>query len=239
MTDGHVPFTLLSDFHDERISEHGKEYVREHLSRCEQCRREYRKLEQMLRMLSLVDRAEIRSVETFTASTMDRIRRNAGNRGRSRFLYRVLPSAAAAMVLFMLGVNYLWKDGSMFEKKTAIMGPSGADYSMVSTGRNTPDSRVIDSRVSIRKNMSILRRNRARILLVTDSYIEAESPAYGFEGIRREILTAGTLLPGRAAGDSRSADLELIGDDHPLISDFISQTAPSRQKTVRFRVNLR
>jgi len=239
MTDGHVPFTLLSDFHDERISEHRKEYVREHLGRCEQCRREYRKLQDMLRMLSLVEKAEIKSSETFTASTMERIRQNAGNRGRRRVLFQVMPAAAAAVVLFVLGIDYLWNNGPVYEKKTAIMGPSGADYSMVSSGRHAPDSRVIDSRVSIRKNMSILRRNRARILLVTDSYIEAESPAYGFEDIRRQILTAGTLLPGGAVGDSRNANLELIGDDHPLISDFISQTAPSRHKTVRFRVNLR
>ncbi len=238
MNDEHIPFVLLSDYHDDQISGPQKNRIEDHLSRCEECRKQYRSLTAMVQMVSMIGREEIRSCDAFVNDTMRKVLLAYKKRRRNLYL-RVVPSAAAAVVILVIGAGFMRTGSRVEERKIAIMGPSPVDRHYAASGFREPNYRTADSYDNMTKTLAVLRRNRARILLISDSYIEGEIAAQGFDDIRRELRHSRLFSMNRTIGTAQRDELHMVGDSHLLFSDLLFQAKSSPQPPVRFRINLR
>jgi hypothetical protein len=177
----HIPFDILSELHDHLLAPGEEERVRMHLKSCAQCRREFEEIGRMISMVAALHRSRPRDEHVLVRAAMARIRRKQRVYGFRRF---VPTAAAAAVIILALSVDHI----SMKQDK--------APQEMVAMRQSRESSRYEFPRFEVReisgrgdstRTLSMLKRNNARIITVTDSMIEGEMPAHGFEEIAREI----------------------------------------------------
>ncbi|HSV95876.1 MAG TPA: zf-HC2 domain-containing protein [Spirochaetota bacterium] len=225
----HITFGMLSDLHDEMMSAARKESVMDHLSGCPACGREFELLGRMVRMVSCLRVIGIRSGNDFARATMSRVLLCERKRKKHLYYKRVIPSAVAAMVIFMVGIDQ-FQNGPSGERRGGARIATNAGSGEV--------SREIGSAYDMRRTMSILRKNRARVTMVTDGYIEAEAPSRSVDDIQRECdgsYSTGMHGFATAVGYTEGG----MQDSLILSSGFMHQRPADQSRTVRFRVLFR
>ncbi len=229
MTREHITFGLLSDLHDEVLNAARKKMLVEHLNGCPACGREFEQLGRMVRMVSCLRLIGIRSRDEFARATLSRVILCDRKRKRQLYYKRVIPSAVAAMVIFLVGIDQ-FKNGPTGERRSGARIAAGAGSGEV--------SREIGSAYDMRKTMSILRKNCARVTVVTDGYIEAEAPSRFIDDIQREC--DGSFPTGMHGFATAVGYTEGGFQDGLVLSSGIMNQRPADQSgTVRFRVLLR
>jgi hypothetical protein len=229
MTKEHITFGLLSDLHDEVLNAARKDSLMEHLGGCPACGREYEELGRMVRMVSCLRVIGIRSRDDFCRATLSRVILCERKRKRHLYYKRVIPSAVAAMVIFLVGIDQ-FQNGPTGERR------SGARIASSASGGEL--AREIGSAYDMRRTMSILRKNRARVTMVTDGYIEAEVPSRFVDGIQRECdgsFSTGMHGFATAVGYTEGG----IQDGLILSSGFVHQRPADQSRNVRLRIILR
>ena len=225
----HVRFGLLSDLHDGVMDAVSKESVLDHIRECVECDREYREIGRMLRMVSGLRALCIRSGDDFTRATLSRILICEKKRKRQAYYKRMIPSAVAAMVIFLVGVDQFRNS------------PSGTKPEAVRMSSNLgsgDESREIASSYDMRRTISILKRNRARVTMVSGACIEAEAPVRFVDDIQRECegsVSYGMQGFATAVGYSDGG----MQEGAAPFPGFIQQRSADQLRTVRVRINLR
>lgn len=229
MTREHITFGLLSDLHDEVLHPGRKESLVDHLNGCSECARAYEELGRMVRMVSCLRVLGIRSGDDFARQTLSRVILCERKRKRHLYYKRVVPSAVAAMVIFLVGIDQFQNGSSRESRSGARIAASAASGEI---------QREIGSAYDMRRTMSILSKNRARVTMVTDGYIEAEAPSRFVDAIQHECdasLSTGMHGFATAVGYSEGG----LQDGLILSSGFMHPRPGDRSGTVRFRVLLR
>lgn len=229
MTREHVRFGLLSDLHDGVMDAARKESVLDHLRDCAACDREYREIGRMLRMVSCLRSMCIHSGHDFARATLSRIIVCEKKRKRQVYYKRMIPSAVVAMVIFLVGID-------QFQNSPTGTRPGAT---RVAAGSGSGEIlREIGSAYDMRRTISILKKNRARVAMVTDSYIEAEASGRSLEDIQRECEGS---FPGAINGFATAVGYTESGmqDAMLLSSGFMQPKTGDPSRTVRIRVNLR
>jgi len=229
MTREHVRFGLLSDLHDEVMDAARKESVLDHLRDCSTCDREYREIGRMVRMVSCLRSMCIHSGDDFTRATLSRIIICEKKRKRQVYYKRMIPSSVAAMVIFLVGIDQ-FQNSPTGTRPGAVRMAAGSGSGEI--------LREIGSAYDMRRTISILKKNRARVTMVTDSYIEAEASSLSIDTIQRECegsVPAGMHGFATAVGYTEGG----MQDGMVLSSGFMQPRTGDPSRNVRVRINLR
>jgi hypothetical protein len=221
MTDRHIPFDRLSDLHDGEIEiSDDKEVIIGHLGECFQCRTEMDRLHNTI-MRCVAFRETIVCMDGFHQRTMKVIR---WRRRRHSFM-KAMPAVAASIAivggvtLFNSGVP--GQEGSVRQKSTAYVSSAVTDT-----------EKIVD----------ILGGNNARILTVSDYFIEGEIEAGQFNKLRRDLGFRKVVYNVVAMGGSQeqprfNRNIRTVGSMNPMIvgASQLSSPVPGSQY-IRFRV---
>ncbi len=232
----HIPFNTLSDLCDDVLSPAEKEEALRHVELCPGCARDYEDLGKLIRMVSCLQLFGIQGGDEFTRRTLDLIKR------RKKIFYykRFIPYAAvAAMMIFVIGIDQLREGKVGNEGEMAMSGITGNERLVKSSGESGDDISEISSSYDIRRTLSILRNNSARIVTISDAYIEGEAPVFRIDSLRREFEGAQFHQLRGWATNVNMGEGESREENSPVFHGFIFQSGNSNSRNVRFRVNLR
>lgn len=237
----HIPFDVLSEMHD-RLLPHGEEErVRAHLRVCAECRREFEGIGRMITMVSSLHRLHPAGERDLLRASMRRVRR----RQRMYALKRFIPtSAVAAVIILALSVDHISMKQEQAPRELAVRQPREAarpDFPRF-------EVRELSGAYDSMRTLSMLKRNNARIITVSDSTIEGEMPANGFEEVAREIHRT-RYYGGPPAAMSRSAKMKAereVADEKKKDKAMEESRADApaaevekpRGTMVRFRINI-
>ncbi len=249
MSHEHIPFDMLSEMHDHLLAPGEEERVRAHLKSCAQCRREFEDTGRMISMVAALHRSRPRDEHALVHAAMTRIRRKQRLQGLRRY---VPTAAAAAVIILALSVDHIsMKQEKAPQEMLALRQPrESARFEFPRF-----EVREISGRGDSRRTLTMLKRNNARIITVTDSTIEGEMPAHGFEEIAREIRSQKAYGPPVASREmpaqKPAASKSMAGDKaeekkKDALADESRAEAPAaeaeeskpRGTMVRFRINL-
>ena len=222
MKDNHIPFEKLSDFFDEDISiEEERRQITGHLDECFLCKTEMDRLRNTIFHCTAL-RDSIFCTDGFNEHTMKVIRW----RKRRKSFIRVIPAVAASVVI-LGGINFF---------SGALTGPdSGVIVSSSGTAAVSDTEKVVD----------ILSTNRAKILKVSDLYIEGEVSADQFQKLRRELGFRKVVynVVNRSSSDSGkmskwNSNIEEVGtlNSSSIVGASQFGAPVSGSRYVRFRV---
>lgn len=236
MKNKHISFSKISDLYDDNIiSRTERESLRDHLSLCEECRREYANLDRMLKMLHGMDSLGIMDEPAFIANTIAVIKqRRAAKKRRSVMRYSSLSAIAATIIVAVAVIVYI--HSPRLQRGRVAEGPEGRrvdsrDASTVSMN----NYEVLRTNFDIGKVLFILDKNNTVISDISDSYVVGETGMSNYRRLKRELNMKmhGTPLgkAHRNVLETRKFNLELIGDDWPYLAEG--------DQTVKFRVNIK
>ncbi|MBN1496207.1 MAG: hypothetical protein JXA07_05520 [Spirochaetes bacterium] len=222
MSGNHIPFHKMSDLYDNEIGlRDERELIMRHLSECETCALEYRRLEETLRLCGRLA-ATMHAPGGLPAATMKKI--ISGN-NKKRFM-RSVP-AIAASILIVSGA-------ALFNAGIIGVHDRGDAAGVLSRSSVSDSERVID----------IIRKHKASIVLVTDEYVEGMVPVSSFNELRRGLgLRRVAYMPASEGESDRDIHwgnaIEEVGvGDGQAQMELAPQAAPSGApvKYIRFRV---
>jgi hypothetical protein len=198
----HITTEKLSEYID-GFSESGeKSRIESHLSFCAQCRNELESLQRMIAHIGDMKNIVIANTEQFISSTMAKIRRR---RKIKLFRHAMMPVAAAAVVLFIVGFGLFEDHQQSAALKTAshTMSQDAKDLAAVDY------EDVVGTSASSRSIIATLQNNHAMVTKQTDDYIEATVSLEDYQKIRSSF--GFTHLPAGFVGNG--LDLASVGDD--------------------------
>ncbi|TAL37087.1 MAG: zf-HC2 domain-containing protein [Spirochaetes bacterium] len=241
MNKEHIPFDVLSEMHDHLLTHGEEERVRAHLRVCAECRGEFEGIGRMIAMVSSLYRLHPVGERDLLRASMRRVRR----RQRMYALKRFIPtSAVAAVIILALSVDHISMKQEQAPRDLAIRQPrEGARQDFPRF-----EVRELSGAYDSMRTLSMLKRNNARIITVSDSAIEGEMPANGFEEVAREIHRT-RYYGGPSVSMSRSAKMgagkEAADEkrkDKAMEESKMDAPAPEVEKPkgtmVRFRINI-
>lgn len=234
MKNEHIPFTMLSDLHDNILPDSERAELESHLKECPHCLKEYQDLNKLINMVSYLRFMKIKSGDEFVHSTLYLIRR----RRKLYYYKRIIPTAAAAVIFFIVGVGYFNSVPVYENGNKAFNYHTNAPAHTAGAGHFFRDLKEISSLYDIKNTLSILRKNSAHVVLVSDSYIEGDVPVYVFDNMSKEFDTSSRQNSSFGmATQVNFSDGETRTDDMVSLTDVISP--PKTNNTVRFRVLLK
>jgi len=165
MNGKHIMFQKMSQLMDNDIAtEEEKNSILDHIQSCDQCRREYARLQEMMKLF-----AGIRKNDRLRADLSGSVVKEYLSRKRKKSFFKIMPAVAAAVVFILaFGLNSYWQGG----RHTSRIASSS-----LSVAPANDTSKVVD----------IISRNNAKILKVTDLYIEGEVSGGSFKRLRKEL----------------------------------------------------
>ncbi len=163
----HVPFEKMSDLHDNLIdTTEEKEEIITHFDQCSDCSEEFNRLKRMICHLEAFRDCDFCIVDV-TGKTMKKM----AWRQRKNRLYRALPAVAASFVLIagfgLYSGGYLDSTGD-----TSIQGSMA-----LSSMKGNDTAKVI----------KIIGDHKARIVKVSELFVEGEIPYRDFKRLRRDL----------------------------------------------------
>jgi hypothetical protein len=233
MKNKHISFSKISDLCDENIlSKSEREDLRDHLDRCENCRREYGDLDSMLKMLNGMRSLRIRDEADFIANTLEVIKqRRVAKRKVSIIRYSSLSAIAATIIVVIsFGIyNFSAKmDREQIAKEVEREEPYDSSLMM-------GNYKVLRTNYDIGKVLLILDKNNTEIFDISDSYVVGETGLSNYRNLKREldnrIIGESFGKGSRPIRETGRFDYEIIGEDWPYLNEGNS--------TVKFRVNLK
>ena len=233
MKNKHISFSKISDFYDDNIlSRSERENLRDHLDRCESCKREYGDLDRMLKMLNGMRSLGIRDEDDFIVNTIEVIKqRRMAKRKASIIRYSSLSAIAATIIVIIsFGIyNFSAKmDRGQIAKEVVKEEPYDSSQPM-------GNYKVLRTNYDIGKVLLILDKNNTEIFDISDSYVLGETGLSNYRNLKRELdnrIIRGTFGKGsRNIRETGKFDYEILGEDWPYLDDG--------DATVKFRVNLK
>jgi hypothetical protein len=233
MKNKHISFSKISDLCDENIlSKSEREDLRDHLDRCENCRREYGDLGSMIKMLNGMRSLRIRDEADFIANTIEVIKqRRVAKRKASIIRYSSLSAIAATIIVVIsFGIyNFSAKmDREQIAKESEREEPYDSSLMM-------GNYKVLRTNYDIGKVLLILDKNNTEIFDISDSYVVGETGLSNYRNLKREldnrIIGESFGKGSRPIRETGRFDYEIIGEDWPYLNEGNS--------TVKFRVNLK
>lgn len=170
MNDRHVTFEKMSDLYDENIFiEEEKDVILNHIESCPACKSKYYELRKTLSLLSKL-RNQNFDLNDLPARTIKIIK----SKKRKKILLKAIPAIAASFLLIIgLGMFNL----GLFNKNGIY---SDSERQLTS---NDDSAKIND----IERVINIIRNHKAKILKVSDLYIEGEVPIEKFRRLRRDL----------------------------------------------------
>lgn len=165
MNINHLSFQNMSSLYDNDVStEDEKSKMLDHIDSCELCKKEYLKLQNMMKILS-----RYRNKEFLAHDLSQKILAKYQFRKKKTSVLRFVP-AAAALVFFIIGLGImpLWQDKEI----------APVQYTKT-------DDRAAKNEVQ--KVIGIISDNNAIITNVTDMYIEGQIPYKDFNNLRKSL----------------------------------------------------
>jgi hypothetical protein len=198
----HITTEKLSEYIDGFSADEEKSRIESHLSFCEQCRSELESLKRMITRMGDMKNMMIANTEHFILSTMSKIHR----RRRARiFRHAMMPVAAAAVVLFIVGFGLFEDHRQSAAPKTASRTTSQGSTDLVAVDYED----VVGASASVRSIIATLQSNHAKVTKRTDDYVEATVRLEDYQKIRSSF--GFTHLPAGFTGNG--LDLASVGDD--------------------------
>ncbi len=231
----HIEFSVLSDFHDDMLSPEKREAVLAHIRECAACKKEYEDLQTLVRMVSCLKGMGIKNGDEFTRHVICLIETR---RTRSYFRKLVPSAAVAALIVFAVGLDYFGGRSQRTETATTMTSAPSVDLPRPSIN-GVRAIHEISSDYGIKKTLSILRSNSARVVMMSDSYIEGEAPARGFNNLCREFEAAQTHASYGMATPVSMREPEMAQENSVYIAEQFAASGARDGGIVRFRVNLR
>lgn len=232
----HITFNKLSDLCDNALPQKEADSLMAHLQACSACSREYSDINTLVKMVSCLRFLGMKSGEDLVGRTMAQIRK----RRRRHALMKYLPTAAvAASIIVMFGFGFFSSDIPMEESRkdlavTTEEAPEAPDF--------TEPARMhgeITSRYDIDRTLGILQSNRARVVRLTDSYIDAEISLGHFRRMAGEFNLLKHGSPMREVNTRNMANEPGSLSEEFDFSQEIYPPAPvADNRVVRFRINL-
>jgi len=220
----HVPFEKMSDLHDNLIdTTEEKEKIVEHFGECTNCDNEYGRLKKMICHLEA-----FRDYDFCLTGISEKTMQKMVWRKRKNFIFkRALPAVAAS---FMLVTGFgLYNSGYLKAPDGNQMHGSMVTASMA--GNDT--ARIV----------KIIGDHDAKIVKVSDLYVEGEIPYKDFNRLRRNLgfrkvvynVTDRSRLQARQQVLNRN--IETVGvTSSPGLTGATFQTSGKRDLYVRFRI---
>ncbi len=214
MNGRHIMFQKMSQLMDNDIAtEEEKNSILDHIQSCDQCRREYARLQEMMKLF-----AGIRKNDRLRADLSGSVVKEYLSRKRKKSFSKIMPAVAAAVVFILaFGLNSYWQGG----RHTSRIASSS-----LSVAPANDTSKVVD----------IISRNNAKILKVTDLYIEGEVSGGSFKRLRKELgFRKVSYAFVRGESGTSSNFIEEVGTlSNKAYMDAETNGNPSR--AIRFRV---
>ena len=215
MNGDHIIFQTMSDLYDGHCDEKEKKAVLAHFESCKSCEDEYRRLQKTLSLLADYGN-RVRPFDDFADETIKRIFRNK----KRRMLYKSLPAIAAS---FLIIVSFALSESGIFRKS--------ATQVEISKEASVPGE--AETVVNI-----IANHRSAKLIIVTDDYIEGEIPLYDYRKLRRELgprkVRQTLVQQSQEPARSHKRNIEEVG-----MSDGHEDIAPKpedKARLVRFRI---
>jgi hypothetical protein len=216
----HITTEKLSEYIDGFSANEDKSRIESHLSFCAQCRNELESLQRMIARMGDVKNIVIENTEQFILSTMAKIRRR---RKIKIFRHAMMPAAAAAIVLFIVGFGLFEDHQQSAALKTASHNMSQDAKDLVAVDYED----VVGTSASSRSIISTLQNNHAIVTKQTEDYIEATVGLEDYQKIRSSF--GFTHLPAGFVGNG--LDLASVGDD--------ARTSPSSYAQDQVKIRIR
>ncbi len=181
MKTAHVTFAQLSDLYDGILSEQEEKLVADHLESCLECQKEFEMLKKTLCCLAPL-RETAFCTEEFSPRTMKLVKKRASRSASGRFV----PAAAAAA--FIIG-GYTF----FFSGPANNYGTDSTDFVIAgSTGNNRFENAVSRTGSKNVKNttrdvINAIADNKARIVRISDSFIEGEVSLSEFLNLKSQL----------------------------------------------------
>lgn len=233
MKENHITFQMMSEFIDGDISEQDKkDEFFSHMNSCKDCSKEFEKLNKMMILFSEAGKREF-TLDTFSSDTMREIKKRALRRKAKSYM----PAAAAASVMVLVGY------GLFNPFKTAEISSPVAE--------NKSENRaVISSEIKSNSNeaddvLDIVRKNNAKILRVTDNFIEGEVSEKSYSRLKRNLgfrkvvfSSPSAVVPKVSSNQWRNNNIAPVGFGNYMhgSSEEPLDTVKPKEKSVRFRI---
>ena len=210
----HVLFQRMSQLIDNDIAtEEEKNFILDHIESCSLCKREYARLQEMMRYFSC-----LRSIDHLRFDLSSRVIEKYSSRRRKVFFKKIIPAAAAAAVLiFALGINNSLQNNSV----TSNMAQLKMEKPVSNDTRNV---------------ISIISHNNASIIKVTDLYIEGEVSKADYSRLRKELGFRKVVFSlSKKDNGTVMKNIEEVGALSGSSSDAVPGDA-TQKESIRFRV---
>ncbi|HOO71112.1 MAG TPA: hypothetical protein PK926_05055 [Spirochaetota bacterium] len=210
----HILFQRMSQLIDNDIAtEEEKNFVLDHIESCDFCKREYARLQEMMRYFS-----RLRSIDHLNFDLSSRIIEKYSSRRRKVFFRKVIPAAAAAAVfIFALGINNSLQNTSVSSNM--------AQLKMEKPASN--DTRNV---------IAIISHNNASIIKVTDLYIEGEVSKADYSRLRKDLGFRKVVFSlSKNDNGTVMKNIEEVGTLSGSSSDGVPGNA-NQNESIRFRV---
>jgi predicted nucleic acid-binding Zn-ribbon protein len=217
----HVPFEKICELYDGEIPDAGeREALMDHIKGCPECSESYNKMQGMMSLLCSC-KCGISHMQYFKSETLIKIK----SRKRQKLFFKDLPAMAAAILIFV-GIGIVSSVFMSTDETTALS-----------------DSRMQPSMNDSEEVINIIRKNNARIVNVSDIFVEGEVSRASFNRLRRDLgfrKVAYRLIENNtdAGTDSKwLQNIEEVGSSNIVNPDIPSAGSFKTGKDViRFRV---
>jgi hypothetical protein len=231
----HIPFAVLSALRDNLLSPDDARRVTEHLGACSDCRRENDDLSRLLRLVSALNSLQIKSGDAFPAETLRRVKR----RLRISLYKKTIPYAATAALLMVAVGLEIFRGVSVREEAAKLVNPAASgERALYIRGELPRDFDGLSSIYDIKETLSILRKNSARVVVVSDSYIKAEAPARSLANLRREFDAVRFTSHNGGGVPPSGSEVDFPESDSLLYNDSAGPERKGGARLIRVRVDL-
>jgi|GEM_PF-813925 len=224
MSAEHISFDKLSDLHDDEISiQEEKDFILQHLEECIQCGGEFRRLKD-----TICHCIAFRNMNFCNENMSIRIMKVVRWRRRKAVFYRALP-AVAASVIIIAGAGIF---------TSGMFNPGNSESSDSSVSASMYDATDMEQVVKI------LSKNNAKILQVSDLFIEGETTVEKFKKLRRDLgfrkvvySLTNQKAQYRQSWQWKNPGIEEVGmSSKEFASASAFPDAREQEKYIRFRV---
>jgi len=180
----HISFEILSDLHDNELSESSKSEVLIYLEGCEHCRKEFETLEQMIKLIALASDVKFSDAFSFNIikafQKRNEIKKIKAQKRRRRALY-FAPVAAA--IVAILGVTLF-----LYEKNPNVQNIAQIEPPKPVVQQARPRVRPVDNRLNeTQRIISVISDSNARILNIFENSIEGEIYEEEFTALKNSL----------------------------------------------------
>jgi hypothetical protein len=211
----HLSFHDMSSLYDNDVAtENEKSRMLDHIDSCELCKKEYLKLQNMMKLLS-----RYRNQEYLKLDLSKKVVSKYQFRRKKITAKRLIPAAAALVFfIFGLGILPLW-----FNKDAAPLQYTKSNDKAAKT--------------EVQKVIGIISENNAVITNVTDLYIEGQIPYKEFNSLRKSLgFRKVTYSVTRSDSSSTVKNIEEVAArQNTFLATSAAQDA-SKEVFVKFRV---